>query len=74
MPLQISRRILYRICAVGFLPVAAYNYFVWFGNPDTRWETPYLKSLVGAVTLTIASIVLAVLSVRQQDRIFTLCE
>lgn len=73
MPLRISRRVLYRVAAVAAIPVAIYNYVVWFGNPDTRWETAYLKSFTGAVVLTIFSIVCTVLSIRQQDRMITVC-
>lgn len=73
MPLQVSTRVLYRVAAVACAPVAVYNYVVWFENPDTQWETAYLKSLVGAVVLTICSIVCLVLSIREPDRMITLC-
>lgn len=73
MPFQVSRRLLYRVAAVAAIPVAAYNYVVWFGNPDTRWETAYLKSFTGAVVSTIFCIVCIVLSIRQQDRMITVC-
>lgn len=73
MPLQVSRRIIYRLGAVACVPVATYNYIVWFENPETRWETQYLKSLVGALVLTISSVLFTVLSVRQPDRMITLC-
>jgi len=74
MPLQVSSRILYRLGALACLPIAIYNYIVWFKNPDTLWETQYLASFVAAATLTILSFALVVLSVRQPDRMITLCE
>ncbi len=74
MPLRISQRVVYRIGAVAFVPIAAYNLVVWFGNPDTRWEQQYLKSLIGGVGCIVLSIVFLVLSFVRQDRQIVLCD
>ena len=74
MPLQVSRRILYRVCAVAALPIAGYNLVVGLQSPDHNWEQQYVKALVGGITLIIISIVLTILSFTQPDRMFRICD
>jgi cell shape-determining protein MreD len=74
MAFRISQRILYRIGAVAFIPIASYNLVVWFGNPDTRWEQQYLKSLIGGISCLVLSLVFLVLSFVRQDRQIVLCD
>lgn len=73
MVLRLSRNRLYQVAAFVAVPVAVYNYLVWFGNPEHKWEQQYLKSLIGAISLTILSVVLTVLSCVKQDKIIVLC-
>ena len=74
MPFQVSRRILYRICAVAALPIAGYNLVVGIQSPEHNWEQQYVKALVGGITLLIISIVLTILSFTQQDRMIRPCD
>lgn len=74
MPLQLSQNRLYQIGAILAVPVAIYNFVVWFGNPDQKWETPYLKSFTGGVTCSIIFLVLLVLSLTRKDKIIVLCD
>lgn len=73
MIIRLSRNRLYQVGAIAFLPIATYNYIVWFSNPDTKWETAYLKSFTGAITCTILSIVFLILSFTKQDKQIELC-
>jgi hypothetical protein len=74
MPLRLSRNRLYQVGAVLAVPVATYNFIVWFGNPEQKWETAYLKSFTGAIVCSILFIVLLVLSFTRNDKIIVLCE
>jgi hypothetical protein len=73
MPLHISRNRLYQVGAVISIPVAIYNYLVWFGNPEHKWETAYLKSFTGAIICSILFLVLLLLSFIREDKIIVLC-
>lgn len=74
MVLRLSQNRLYQAGAIALLPVATYNLIVWFGNPDTKWEQAYLKSLVGGLGCIVLSVVFIVLSCTRPDRTITLCE
>ena len=74
MPLRISRNRLYQVGAVLAVPVASYNFVVWFENPEQKWETAYLKSFTGAVACSIIFIVLLVLSFTRKDKIIVICD
>jgi hypothetical protein len=73
MPLRLSQNRLYQVGAFLAIPVATYNFIVWFGNPDNKWEQAYLKSFIGGISLTVLSIVFLVLSFTRQDRIIVIC-
>ena len=73
MPLRISLNRLYQVGAVLAVPVATYNFVVWFENPEQKWETPYLKSFTGAVSCSIIFVVLLVLSFTRKDKFIVLC-
>ena len=73
MPLRLSQNRLYQVGAVLLLPVATYNLFVWFSNPDTKWEQQYLRSLIGGIGCIVLSIVFGTLSFFRQDRTIVLC-
>jgi hypothetical protein len=73
MPLRLSQNRLYQVGAVLAVPVAIYNFVVWFGNPEQKWETPYLKSFTGAISCSILFVVLLVLSFTRKDKIIVLC-
>jgi hypothetical protein len=55
------------------IPIATYNFIVWFENPENKWEQAYLKSLIGGISLTVLSIIFFVLSFTRQDRTIVLC-
>jgi hypothetical protein len=74
MPLRLSRNRLYQVGAVLLLPVAGYNFVVWFSNPETKWEQAYLKALIGGISCLITSIILVILSFTRQDRQIVLCD
>ncbi len=74
MPIRLSRNRLYQVGAVLLLPVAGYNFFVWFSNPETKWEQSYVKALIGGVSCLVASILLVVFSFVRQDRQIVLCD
>ncbi len=73
MPLRLSQNILYQVGAILAIPVATYNYIVWFENPQQKWETAYLKSFTGAIICSILFVVLLVLSFTRNDKIIVLC-
>jgi hypothetical protein len=68
MLIQISKNRLYQIGAIALVPIAVYNLFVWFANPDTKWEQQYLKAFTGGITCVILSLVLLILSCIRPDR------
>lgn len=74
MPLRLSKNRLYQVAAVAALPVAVYNWVVWFSHPDEKWETQYLRSFIGGATLLVMSVVFLVISFTRPDRTITLCE
>ena len=72
MPLQVSRRLLYRVGSVAIIPVAVYNLVVAFSDLDAI--AMHTKSLIGGFSLVAMSIGFAVLSVKQPDRMITVCK
>ncbi len=74
MPLRLSRNRLYQVGAVLLLPVAGYNLFVWGSNQAHKWETSYLKSLIGGVSCLVASLIFFVVSFVKQDKLIVLCD
>ena len=74
MPLRLSQKRLYQVGAVLAVPAATYNFIVWFGNPEQKWETAYLKSFTGAIICSILFIVLLVLSFTTKDQVIVLCD
>jgi hypothetical protein len=74
MPLHLSQNRLYQVGAFLAMPVATYNFIVWFGNPEQKWETAYLKSFTGAIVCSIIFIILLILSFTRKDKIIVLCD
>lgn len=72
MILRISRNRSYQVAAVALIPVAVYNLYVWSVNEETRWQTDYLKSLVGGLGCSVLAIILIIVSCIRQDRIYVL--
>lgn len=72
--MQISRRRLYQTASCLFVPVSVYNLYVAFSHMDVLYEQVYLRSLIGGLSLLVLSIVFLVISIRQPDRMISVCE
>ncbi len=71
--MRLSRNIIYRFIAGAAIPIAIYNFIVWFSNPENMWEQQYLRSFIGGITCSVLSITLIVISFTQQDKIISIC-
>ena len=72
MIIRVSKNRLLQAASIALLPPAIYNFVVWFGHPDTMWETAYMRSFTGGVTCLIMSIIFLFISCRSADRTIVL--